>query len=92
MCNMSSLEDARRQLGRDQKAPASSRHLSASGDARAAMWGQFLIANLELEFNLNIYESITYNFLIANKMRFFNPQLATVLPLFSSLQLRASSL
>jgi hypothetical protein len=92
MCNMSSLEYARMQLGRDQKAPVSSWHLSTGGSASAQIRGQFLIANLELEFNLNIHESITYNFLIANKMRFFNPQLAAVLPLFSSLQPRASSL
>jgi hypothetical protein len=71
MCDMSSLRNTRMQLRRDQKAPASSRHLSVSGDARAAMGSQFLIAN---------------------KTRFCNPQLAAVLPLFSSFQPRASSL
>jgi hypothetical protein len=93
MCHMSSLEYARMQLGRDlNAASASSLHLSTSGSASAQIRGQFLIANLELEFNLNIHESVTYNFLIANKMRFYNPQIATVLPLFSSLEPRASSL
>ena len=54
------------------------------------MRGQFLIANLELEFNLNIPESITYNFLIANKMRFCDSKIfALSAHLF---QLRASSL
>ena len=81
------------QLERDKKAaPASSRHLSTSGSAPAQIRGQFLIANLELEFNLNIPESTTYNFLIANKMRFCNPQISALLPVFSSLQPRASSL
>src|ERR1700719_2372177 len=70
-CDMNCLKETRMQSERDQKAaPASSRHLSASGYARALMPSQFLIANLELEFNLNIHESITYNFLIANKTRF----------------------
>jgi hypothetical protein len=78
--------------GSQKAAPINSRHLSASGCHQARMRGQFLIANLELEFNLSIPESITYNFLIANKTRFYNPQIAAVLPLFSSLQPRASSL
>ncbi len=80
------------QLDGDRKAaPARSRHLSTNGSASAQIRSQFLIANLELEFNLTIPESITYNFLIANKMRFCNPQISVPLPVFSSLQPRASS-
>jgi hypothetical protein len=80
------------QLRRDQKAPAGSRRLSTSGSASTQIRSQFLIANLELEFNLSIPESITYNFLIANKMRFSNPQISALLPAFPGLQPRASSL
>ena len=36
---------------------------------------KFLIANLELEFFLNISKSIKYNFLIANKLHFCAPVL-----------------
>ena len=81
------------QLGERQKpALASSQPLSASCYLRARMWGQFLIANLELEFNLNIPESTTCNFLIANKMRFFNPQVSALQSNSSSFPPRASSL
>jgi hypothetical protein len=92
-CDMNCLKETPMQSERDQKAaPASSRRLSASGYARALMPSQFLIANLELEFNLNIHESITYNFLIANKTRFCDAKIFALPRAFSSFEPRASSL
>jgi hypothetical protein len=73
-------------------APAINRRLSASGYASARIRGQFLIANLELELDLNIPESITYDFLIANKMRFCDSKTFALPRGFSSFQHRASSL
>jgi hypothetical protein len=78
--------------GSQKAAPISSRHLSASGYSQARMPGQFLIANLELEFNLNIPESTTCNFLIANKMRFYDSKILALPRAFSSFEPRASSL
>jgi len=81
------------QLNGSQKpAPISSRRLSASSYHQARMRGQFLIANLELEFNLSIPESTTYNFLIANKMRFCGSKIFALPRAFSSFEPRASSL
>jgi hypothetical protein len=78
--------------GSRKAAPINSRHLSASGYHQTRMPGQFLIANLELEFNLNIPESITYNFLIANKMRFYDSKIFAIPRAFSSFEPRASNL
>jgi hypothetical protein len=78
--------------GSQKAAPISRRHLSAGGYHQTRMPGQFLIANLQLEFNLNIHESITYNFLIANKTRFFNSKIFALPRAFSSFEPRASSL
>jgi|HubBroStandDraft_6_1064221.scaffolds.fasta_scaffold135617_2 hypothetical protein len=81
------------QSERDQKAaPAIRRHLSTGSSTPAQIQGQFLIANLELEFNLSIPESITYNFLIANKMRFCDAKIFALPRAFSSFEPRASSL
>src|SRR5579862_1598180 len=93
MCHMSSRRNTRTQLEGSQKAvPLSGRHLSAGGSPQARIRGQFLIANLELEFNLSIPESATYNFLIANKMRFFNSKIFALPRAFSGFEPRASSL
>jgi hypothetical protein len=93
MCDMSSRTNIRMQLEGSQKAaPISSRHLSAGGYDQPRMPSQFLIANLELEFNLNIHESITCNFLIANKTRFCDAKIFTLPRIFSSFKPRASSL
>jgi hypothetical protein len=81
------------QLEQDRRvAPANRWRLPAYGYIPAQMQGQFLIANLELEFKLNVPESATYNFLIANKMRFCNPEIFASPRIFSSRQPRASSL
>jgi hypothetical protein len=81
------------QLERDRRvAPASRRRLPAYAYVPAQMQGQFLIANLELEFNVNVPESGTCDFLIANKMRFCYPEIFASPRIFSSLQPRASSL
>jgi hypothetical protein len=77
--------------GSQKAAPISSRHLSASGYSQARMPGQFPIANLELEFNLNIPESTTYNFIIANKMRFCDSKIFALPRAFSSFEPRAST-
>ena len=90
---MRTLRETRVQLERDrQVAPASGWRLPAYGYVPAQMQGQFLIANLELEFKLNVPESATYNFLIANKMRFCNPETFASPRTFSCLQPRSSSL
>jgi len=81
------------QLERDRRvAPANRWRLPAYGYVPAQMEGLFLIANLELEFTLNVTESGTYNFPIANKTRFCNPEILASPRIFSSLQPRASSL
>ena len=69
-----------------QVAPATRRRLPAYAYVPAQMQGQFLIANLELEFNVNVPESGTYNFLIANKTRFCNPEIFASPRIFSSFQ------
>jgi hypothetical protein len=76
--------------GSQKTAPISRRHLWASGYHQAPMPGQFLIANLELEFNLSIPESTTYNFLIANKTRFYDSKIFALPCAFSSFDPRAS--
>jgi hypothetical protein len=81
------------QLERDRRVALASRwRLPAYGYVPAQMQGEFLIANLELEFKVNVPESGTYNFLIANKTRFCNPKTFASPRIFSSLQPRASSL
>jgi hypothetical protein len=80
------------QLERGRQVAPASRRLLARGYAPAQKLGQFLIANLELEFKLNVPESGTSNFLIANKMRFCNPETFASPRSFSSLQPRASGL
>ena len=90
---MSSLRDTRMQLERDRRvAPPTRRRLSAYGYVPAQMQGQFLIANLELDFKLNVPESGTYNFLIANKMRFCSWEIVAPRRVSSSFQPPASSL
>jgi hypothetical protein len=80
------------QLEGSQKAASiSTRDLSASGYLQTRMRGEFLIANLELEFNLSIPESTTYNFLIANKTRFYDSKIFALPRAFSSFEPRASS-
>jgi hypothetical protein len=81
------------QLERDRRVALASRwRLPAYGYVPAQMQGQFLIANLELEFALNTRGSGTYNFLIANKTRFCNPEIFAPPRVLSSFQPRASSL
>ena len=80
------------QLERDRQVAPASRRFLAGGYAPAQKQGQFLIANLGLEFKLNVAESGTSNFLIANKMRFRNPEIFASPRILSSLQPRASSL
>lgn len=70
---------------------ADNRYLSA-GHALARIRDQFLIANLELELDVSTPESITYDFLIANKMRFYGSKVSALRLGFSSFQPRASSL
>jgi hypothetical protein len=79
-------------LERDRRVAPASRRLLARGYAPAQKQGQFLIANLELEFKVNVPESGTYNFLIANKTRFRSPEIVAPPLVFSSLQPQASSL
>jgi hypothetical protein len=73
-------------------APAINRRLRVRGYASARTRGQFLIANLELEFDLTIPESTAYDFLIANKMRFYDSKISALPHVFPSFQPRASSL
>ena len=78
--------------GRWKAEPANGHRRPAHWDTPVQALRQFLIANLELEFDLTIPESSTYDFLIANKMRFYGSKTFALLRGFSSFQHRASSL